>query len=79
MKYFLRTAYRDSKEYVGSTIEMKFQGLCQGKGAAPVGWAVIIITIINDHKREGHGATSFVQYLEGKDTWMLFYSWMIQT
>ena len=30
MEYFLQTAYRDSKEYVGSTIEVKFQGLCQG-------------------------------------------------
>ena len=29
MKYFLRTAYRDSKEYVASKIEVKFQGLCQ--------------------------------------------------
>ena len=55
MKYFLRTAYRDSKEYVGSTIEVKFQGLCQGNGAAPAGWAVISITIINAHKRKGHG------------------------
>ena len=55
MKYFLRTAYGDSKEYVGSTIEVKFQGLCQGNGAAPAGWAVISITIINAHKRKGHG------------------------
>ena len=55
MKYFLRTAYGDSKEYVGSTIELKFQGLCQGNGAAPAGWAVISITIINAHKRKGHG------------------------
>ena len=39
MKYFLRIAYGDSKEYVGSTIEVKFQGLCQGNGADPEGWA----------------------------------------
>ena len=55
MNYFLYTAYGDSKEYVGSTIEEKFQGLCQGNGADPAGWAVISITIINDHKRKGHG------------------------
>ena len=55
MKYFLRTAYGYSKEYVGSTIEVKFQGLCQGNGAAPAGWAVISITIINANKRKGHG------------------------
>ena len=41
MKYFLRTAYGDSKHCAGSTIELKFQGLCQGNGAAPAGWAVI--------------------------------------
>ena len=30
MRYFLRTAYGDSKDYKGSTISVKFQGLCQG-------------------------------------------------
>ena len=40
---------------MGSTIEVKFQGLCQGSGAAPAGWAVISIKIINAHKRKGHG------------------------
>ena len=30
MKFFLRTAYGDSKTCAGSTIEVKFQGLCQG-------------------------------------------------
>ena len=40
---------------MGSTIEVKFKGLCQGNGAAPAGWAVIIITIFNSHKRKGHG------------------------
>ena len=35
MKYFLRTEYRDSKHFSGITIELKFQGLCQGSGAAP--------------------------------------------
>ena len=55
MKYFLRTAYGDSKHCAGSTIELKFQGLCQGNGAAPAGWAVISITILDAHKRKGHG------------------------
>lgn len=59
MKYFLRTAYGDSKNFRGSKIEIKYQGLCQGNGAAPAGWAVISITILNAHKRKGHGA-SFV-------------------
>ena len=55
MKYFLRTAYGDSTHCAGSTIELKFQGLCQGNGAAPAGWAVISITILDAHKRKGHG------------------------
>jgi hypothetical protein len=57
MKYFLRTAYGDSKSFANSKIEVKYQGLCQGNGAAPAGWAVISITILRAHKRKGHGAT----------------------
>ena len=34
---------------------MKFQVFCQGNGAAPAGWAVISITIINAHNNKGHG------------------------
>ena len=56
MKYFLRTAYGDSKEHAGSTIEVKFQSLCQGNGAAPAGWGCISITILGAHKRKGDGA-----------------------
>ena len=55
MKYFLWTAYGDSKNFDDSTIELNFQGLCQGSGAAPAGWAVISITIICAYKRKGHG------------------------
>ena len=35
MKYYLRTAYGDSKNFRGHKISVKFQGLCQGNGAAP--------------------------------------------
>ena len=55
MKYFLGTAYGDSKNFDGITIELNFQGLCQGSGADLEGWAVIIITIICAHKSKGHG------------------------
>ena len=55
MKYYLRTAYGDSKNYRGHKISVKFQGLCQGKGAAPAGWTVISITILNTHNKKGHG------------------------
>ena len=53
MKYFLRTAYGDSTNFAGSKITVKFQGLCQGNGAAPAGWAVISITIFMAHKEKG--------------------------
>ena len=43
------------KNFFVSTIELKFQGLCQVSSAAPAGWAVISITIICAHKNKGHG------------------------
>ena len=75
MKYFLRTAYEDSKEYLGSTIEVEFQGLFQGNGAAPEGWSVIVITIINVHKRKGHGGHFIftISRREGHLTAILFF------
>ena len=35
MKYYLRTAYWDSKNFRGHTIAVKFQVLCQGNGTSP--------------------------------------------
>lgn len=35
MKYYLRTAYGESKNFRGNKIAVKFQGLCQGNGASP--------------------------------------------
>jgi hypothetical protein len=55
MKFFLQTGYGDSKDYAGSTGEMKTQGLCQGNGAAPTGWTVTGIAMIQAHKWKGHG------------------------
>ena len=55
IKYFLWTAYGDSNFFSGSTIELNFQGTCQGSGAAPLGWALIRITILCAHKRNGNG------------------------
>jgi hypothetical protein len=56
MKFFLRTAYRDSKDFAGSSIEIKMQGLGQGNGASPAGWCVISIMILRAHGAKGHGA-----------------------
>ena len=55
IKYFLWTAYGDSNFFSGSTIKLKFQGLCQCSDAAPAGWEVISVAIICAHKRKGHG------------------------
>lgn len=55
MKFFLRTAYGDSTSASQSSISIKTQGLCQGNGAAPAGWAVVSITILHAHKKKGHG------------------------
>jgi hypothetical protein len=57
MKFFLRTSFGDSRNCAGSVIDVKTQGLCQGNGAAPAGWAVVSIVILNAHKKAGHGAT----------------------
>ena len=56
MKFFLRTAFGDSKEFAGSTIEVKTQGLGQGNGASPAGWCIISIMILWAHGAKGHGA-----------------------
>ena len=55
MKFFLRTGFGDSTDFASSQFEIKTQGLCQGNGAAPAGWAVVSICLINAHKKKGHG------------------------
>ncbi len=67
MRFFLRTGFGDSKAYAGSTNGKKTQGMCQGKGAAPAGWTVTSITMIEAHKRKGHGV-----HLEGPITLSLW-------
>ena len=37
MKFFLRTAFGDSKEFAGSTITIKTQGLCRVTAPPPRG------------------------------------------
>ncbi len=55
MKFYLRTGFGDSKAYAGATGGVKTQGLCQGNGAAPAGWTVTSIAMIQAHKWKGHG------------------------
>ena len=56
MKFFLRMAFGDSREFAGSAIEAKTQGLGQGNGASLAGWCVISIMILRAHGARGHGA-----------------------
>jgi hypothetical protein len=56
MKFFLRMAFGDSREFAGLTIKVKTQGLGQGNGASPEGWCIISITILQAHGAKGHGA-----------------------
>jgi hypothetical protein len=57
MKFFLRTGFGDSKQFSGSRVSVKVQGLLQGNGASPAGWAVISIVILKSHGKKVHGAT----------------------
>jgi hypothetical protein len=56
MKFFLHTGFGNSKSFAGSGISMKTQGLMQGNGTSPAGWAVISICILGAHGKKGHGA-----------------------
>jgi hypothetical protein len=56
MKFFLWTGFEDSTSFAGGGISIKTQGLCQGNGTSPAGWAVISICILKAHGRKGHGA-----------------------
>jgi hypothetical protein len=54
MKFYLRTGFGDSKSFTGGGVSVKTQGLPQGNGASPAGWAVISICIIGAHGKKGH-------------------------
>jgi hypothetical protein len=56
MKFFLRTGFRELALFLGRGISIKTQGLCQGNGGTPAGWAVISICIIGAHRKKGYGA-----------------------
>ncbi len=56
MKNFLRTGFGNSTDFASLTLSIKTQGLCQGNGTSPAGWAVVSICIVSAHKKKGHGA-----------------------
>jgi hypothetical protein len=41
MKFFLWMGFGNSTSFAGGGISIKTQGLCQGNGASPAGWAVV--------------------------------------
>jgi hypothetical protein len=57
--FFIRFTFGDSNDIAGAMVEIKTQGLCQGNSAAPAGWTVVNIVILNAHRRRGHRANFF--------------------
>jgi hypothetical protein len=55
MQFYLRTGFSDLSESAGAVGNIKTQGMCQGNGAASAAWMVTSVTIINAHKKKGHG------------------------
>ncbi len=53
MKFFLQTVFGDSKSFAGGGVSIKTQGLTQGNGASPAGWAVTSICILGAHGKKG--------------------------
>jgi hypothetical protein len=56
MIFFLKTAFGDSEEFAGLTIEVKTRRLGQENGTSLAGWCVISIMILLVHGAKGHGA-----------------------
>lgn len=57
MKFYQRTAYGDSKSFMGGrTNDNPLQGLCQGNGAAPACWLMISSILMHCYKRLGFGS-----------------------
>ena len=57
MKFFLQTDFGNSKRFAGGGASVKVQGLTQGNGVSPAGWAVISVMILCAHGKKGHSAT----------------------
>ena len=55
MKFFLRTGWGESSQYIGGEVHRILHGLCQGNGAAPAGWLVLSSVLVRILKRLGFG------------------------
>jgi hypothetical protein len=56
MKFFLQTGFGDLTKFAGSRVSINTQGMTQGNGALPAGWAVISTCILKAHGKKVHGA-----------------------
>ena len=58
MKYFLRTGYGESSEYMGGDrARRRVHGLNQGGRASPSSWLVVSSLLVKIHRARGHVAT----------------------
>jgi hypothetical protein len=78
MKFFLQTGCGDSTTYAGGGINVKTQGLTQGNGASPAGWAVISICILGAHGKKDTVPSSTALSLNCNTISQQYYMLMIQ-
>jgi hypothetical protein len=77
MQHFIGTAFGvSSTSFTGG--DVPFQGLGQGNGAAPTGWAVVSAPIINMVRAAGFGAT-FISALTSAVTTFVCYAFVDDT
>ena len=65
MQFFLRTGYGESRTSFGSWSKKVangmglgnglLQGMCQGNGAAPAAWELVVSSMLKAQKKQGHG------------------------
>ena len=62
MKFFQRTAGGDSTTFMGGPNRLlngllPLQGLCQGNGAAPAYWTILVSVLIHCYRHQGFGSS----------------------
>jgi hypothetical protein len=55
MQFHLRTSFGDSNTFYGGKLPIPFQGTCQGNGAGPAIWLIVVSRILRNLQSEGHG------------------------
>ncbi len=78
IKFFLQTGFGDSMTYSGGGISVMTQGLTQGNGASPAGWAVIRICILGAHGKKDTVPSSTALSLNCNTISQQYYMLMIQ-